>query len=168
MSLDFVVGDTVGTSAVVTVSDLSEYYLEIFLDETDWGSVAVGYDAEVIFDALPDDVFNGEVTQVDPGLYESGNTSVVRGLVLLDETPESLNLPIGTGAAVDIIGGRARWQRELLLSIDRTVVLFLVQLVQRQDQGARPSFDRPKDRRRAPKLRQLARIGIEAAGASQR
>ena len=88
MSLDFVVGDSVGTSAVVTIADLSQHYLEVFLDETDWGSVAVGYDAEVIFDALPDDIFTGKVTQVDPGLYTSGNTSVVRGLVLLDETPE--------------------------------------------------------------------------------
>ncbi len=107
MSLDFVVGDTVGATAVVTIADLSQPYLEVFLDETDWGNIAVGYDAEVTFDALPDQVFTGKVTQVDPGLYTSGNTSVVRGLVLLDQAQTKLNLPIGTGAAVDIIGGRA-------------------------------------------------------------
>jgi RND family efflux transporter MFP subunit len=107
MSLDFVVGDSVGAGAVVTIADLSQPYLEIFLDETDWGSIAVGYSAEVIFDALPDNTYTGKVTQVDPGLYASGNTSVVRALVLMDETQSELNLPIGTGAAVDIIGGRA-------------------------------------------------------------
>jgi len=116
MSLDFVVGDAVGTSAVVTIADLSQPYLEIFLDETDWGRIAVGYSAEIIFDALPDDIFNGNVTQVDPGLYESGNTSVVRGLVLLDDAPGGLNLPIGTGAAVDIIGGRA--ENAILVPVD--------------------------------------------------
>jgi len=105
MSLDFVVGDTVETSAVVTIADLSQPYLEVFLDETDWGNIAVGYESEVIFDALPDDVFTGKVTQVDPGLYTSGNTSVVRGIVLLDMTQSELSLPIGTAAAVDIIGG---------------------------------------------------------------
>jgi len=116
MSLDFGVGDTVGTSAIITIADLSQNYLEIFLDETDWGSVAVGYNVEVIFDALPDDIFTGKVTQVDPGLYESGGTSVVRGLVLLDEIPNGLNLPIGTGAAVDIIGGRA--ENAVLVPVD--------------------------------------------------
>lgn len=107
MSLDLVVGDTAGTSEVVTIADLSQPYLEVFLDETDWSNIVVGYDAEVTFDALPDQVFTGKVTQVDPGLYSSGNSSVVRGLVLLDDSQGKLNLPIGTTAAVDIIAGRA-------------------------------------------------------------
>ena len=116
MSLDFVLGDSVGTSAVVTIADLSQPYLEVFLDETDWGSVAVGYGAEVVFDALPDNTYTGKVTQIDPGLYTSGNTSVVRVLVLMDETQSELNLPIGTGAAVDIIGGRA--ENAILVPVD--------------------------------------------------
>lgn len=116
MSLDFAIGDSVGTGAVVTIADLSQDHLEIFLDETDWGGIAVGYSAEVIFDALPDDMYTGIVTQVDPGLYESGNTSVVRGLVQLDEIQGRLNLPIGTAAAVDIIGGSA--ENAVLVPVD--------------------------------------------------
>lgn len=107
MSIDTSVGDTAGTGTVITVADLSEYFLETFLDETDWNNVAVGYETEIIFDALPEKTFNGEVTQVDPGLYTSGNTSVVRAIVKLDSTNEEINLPIGTAAAVDVIGGRA-------------------------------------------------------------
>ena len=116
MSLDLVVGDTVSTSAVITIADLSQQYLEIFLDETDWNNIVVGYEADVTFDALPDQIFKGKVTQVDPGLYTSGNTSVVHGLVLLDETPDGLNLPIGSAAAVDIIAGRA--QNTILVPVD--------------------------------------------------
>jgi len=101
------VGDTVSTATVITVADLSQYYLEIYLDETDWGNVAVGYEAEIIFDALPEKTFTGEVIQVDPGLYTSGNTSVVRAIVRMSDTSEDINLPIGTAAAVDVIGGRA-------------------------------------------------------------
>ena len=116
MSLDFVIGDSVGTSEVITIADLSQPYLEIFLDETDWGNIAVSYEAEVIFDALPDDIFTGKVTQVDPGLYTSGNTSVVRGIVLLDGNQSELSLPIGTAAAVDIIAGRA--ENSVLVPVD--------------------------------------------------
>jgi RND family efflux transporter MFP subunit len=106
MSLDFSVGDVVGTSSVITIADLSQPYLEVFLDESDWANVAVGYPVEVTFDILPEKIFNGEVVQVDPGLYTSGNTTVVRALVQLDKS-ESFNLPLGTAASVDVIGGRA-------------------------------------------------------------
>ncbi len=116
MSLDIVVGDTAGTGEVITIADLSQPYLEVYLDETDWNNIVVGYAAEVTFDALPDQVFTGKVTEVDPGLYTSGNTSVVRGMVLLDETQEELNLPVGTTASVDIIAGRA--DNAILVPVD--------------------------------------------------
>lgn len=106
MSLDFHVGDMVGTSSVVTIADLSQPYLEIFLDESDWANITMGYPVEVTFDILPEKIFDGEVVQVDPGLYTSGNTSVVRALVQLDKS-EAFNLPLGTAASVDVIGGRA-------------------------------------------------------------
>jgi macrolide-specific efflux system membrane fusion protein len=107
MSMELSVGDTVGTTTVITVADLSQYYLETFLDETDWPNIAVGYETEIVFDAMPEKTFAGEVVQVDPGLYTSGNTSVVRAIVKLNESSDELNLPIGTAAAVDVIGGRA-------------------------------------------------------------
>jgi len=116
MSLDIVVGDTAGTGEVVTIADLSQPYLEVYLDETDWSNIVVGYDTEVTFDALPDQVFTGKVTEVDPGLYTSGNTSVVRGMVLLDKSQQDINLPVGTTAAVDIIAGRAN--NAILVPVD--------------------------------------------------
>lgn len=108
MSIDMSIGDTVGTTAVITVADLSQQYLEVFLDESDWTNVQVGYKTEVIFDILPDSTFTGEVIQVDPGLYTENNSSVVRTVIKLTDKDESrFNLPLGTSAAVDIIGGEA-------------------------------------------------------------
>lgn len=108
MSIDMSVGDTVSTTGtVITVADLSQPTLEVFLDESDWVNIAVGYPAEVIFDILPDQVFTGKVTQVDPGLYTSGNSSVVRAKVKLDDINDSLDLPLGTSASVDVIAGSA-------------------------------------------------------------
>lgn len=108
MSLDFSVGDIVnGSTAVVSIADLSQPYLEVFLDASDWANVKVGYETQVTFDILPGKVFTGTVTQVDPGLYTEGNTSVVRTLVELTNPGNSFNLPLGTSASVDVIGGRA-------------------------------------------------------------
>ena len=108
MTLDLTLGDTVSSGTVATIADLSRPYLEVFLDATDWENVQVSFDAEVTFDALPDTKYMGKVTQVDPGLYTSGNTSVVRAMVELDPPTDGFNLPTGSTAAVDVIAGQAR------------------------------------------------------------
>ena len=108
MSIDTRVGDTVGSGiTVITVADLDQPYLEIYLDESDWTNISVGYEVDVTFDILPERTFTGEVTSVDPGLYSSGNTSVVRAVVKIDNVSDSFKLPLGTSASVDVIGGRA-------------------------------------------------------------
>ena len=99
------VGDTVSKS-FITLADLSQLYLEIFLDETDMDKIDVDYEVEVYFDALPDRVFTGHVVQVDPSLYTAGQISTVKGLVKLDEITID-KLLLGMNAAVDVIGGRA-------------------------------------------------------------
>ena len=97
------------SGSFITLADLSQPYLEIFLDETDLNKIDLGFDVEVVFDALPDEIFTGRVVQIDPGLYTSQNVSTVRGLVTLDEGSvlQEGDLLIGMNAAVDIIGGRA-------------------------------------------------------------
>jgi multidrug efflux pump subunit AcrA (membrane-fusion protein) len=102
------VGDDVSKS-FVTLADLSQLYLEIFLDETDTDKIDVDYEVEVYFDALPDRVFTGRIVQVDPSLYTSGQISTVKGLVKLDETAMATSdrLLLGMNAAVDVIGGRS-------------------------------------------------------------
>jgi len=108
MAVDTRVGDTVSSSTtVITVADLSQAYLEVFLDETDWANIKAGYDVDVIFDILPDKTFTGRVSQVDPGLYTEYDSAVVRALVKLDSVDGSLDLPLGTNAGVDVIGGEA-------------------------------------------------------------
>ena len=118
MSIDSSVGDTASSgTAVITIADLSQPFLEVFLDESDWTNIAVDYPVEVTFDILPDRTFNGKVTQVDPGLYTESNSSVVRALVqLTDINEDTFNLPLGTSAAVDVIGGRA--EKAILVPIE--------------------------------------------------
>ena len=98
---------TTTSSSTVTIADLSQPFIQVFVDPSDWDNVKVGKDAETTFDALPDTKFTGKVTQVDPGLYASGNTSVIRALVQLDIPKSGFDLPLGSTASVDIIGGRA-------------------------------------------------------------
>ncbi len=102
-------GESVGATPFITIADLTQPLLEVYVDETDLDKIGLDYEVEVVFDALPDDVFMGHVVQIDPKLTMVDGVTAVRGLVLLD--PESFSkpqtLPAGLNAAVEIIGGRA-------------------------------------------------------------
>ncbi|MEN8240782.1 MAG: HlyD family efflux transporter periplasmic adaptor subunit [Chloroflexota bacterium] len=106
------VGGQVGENAsgsVVTIADLSQYYLEVYLDETDWDKIDLDYEVEVIFDTYPDDVFSGFITEIDPKLLTEQNVSVVRAIVQLELTSDQLDhsFVIGSNAAIEVIAGRA-------------------------------------------------------------
>ena len=62
------VGEVIGTTAIITLANLEQPILEVYLDETDLDKVAVGYEADIVFDALPDKTFSGKVIAVNPSL----------------------------------------------------------------------------------------------------
>ena len=117
-SLTAIVGQTVGSSPILTISVLHPPMLQIYLDEMDLDKIAVGYAVEVYFDALPDEMFIGHVVQVDPTLSSMQGMSTVRGLVKLDEAASGSMraLPVGMNAAVDVVAARA--EGVLLVPID--------------------------------------------------
>lgn len=101
------VGDYVSTSSIITIADLNQpYTIDAYFDPEDWPNVQAGRETEIVFDLLPEDIFTGTVTLVYPVLDTSSNLSLVHATIKLDEVIES-NLPSGTSAAVDVIGGRA-------------------------------------------------------------
>jgi HlyD family secretion protein len=119
LSVDVVVGATInGGDTIITIADLSQPTLEVYVDETDLDSVAVGYQAEIVFDALPDQTFYGEVILVSPGLVEVSNVKAVRAVVRINEESLSpgMTLPSGLNAAVDIIAARS--ERTVLIPVE--------------------------------------------------
>ena len=101
------VGDYVSESAMITVADLTQpYTIDAYFDAEDWSEIQTGFETEVVFDILPDDTFTGIVKMVYPELDTSSNSSLVHAIVKLNDNVE-MELPGGTSAAVDVIGGRA-------------------------------------------------------------
>lgn len=108
LTVDAQVGDRINDQTILTIADLGQSLVEVYLDEIDSANVQVGDRAELIFDVIPERTFSGEVIQVDPELRNVGNAQGVRALVLLKEPPPSLvNLPLGLNATVDIIAEEA-------------------------------------------------------------
>lgn len=109
LSVDAGVGESVSAASIITLADLEPTTLEVYLDETDLDKVAAGYPVQVVFDALPDLTFTGQVTQVSKSLQELSGVQAIMALVTLDPSnPETaISLPVGLNAAVDVIAGRA-------------------------------------------------------------
>jgi multidrug efflux pump subunit AcrA (membrane-fusion protein) len=110
MSIDASAGETLGTNAIIVMADLQQPVLEVYLDEADLDKVAVGFEVEVVFDSLPDDMFTGQVTEVSPSLQTVSNVDAVLAWVQLDAESFSkpMSLPVGSNASVDVIGGRTQ------------------------------------------------------------
>lgn len=108
MAINAAVGETAG-SGIISLADLEQPILEMYMDETDLNMVGLGYAVEVVFDALPDDVFEGEVIQIDPQLTSQNGVTAVRALVRLNEDSfaKPQTLPVGLNATVEVIGGQA-------------------------------------------------------------
>jgi HlyD family secretion protein len=107
LSVNTSVLDRVSTgNTILTLADIRQPTVEVYLDEIDLQHVQVGNRAAVVFDALPEKTFDGRILEVDPSLSNVNNTSTVKALVQLDSLPNQfISLPNGLNAAVDIISG---------------------------------------------------------------
>jgi len=116
-AINYNVGEN-ASGAVMTLADMSQPLLEVYLDESDLNMIGLSYQVEVSFDALADQVFTGTVTQIDPTLVTSNGVSVVRALVQLDESSfaKPQTLPAGLNATVEVIGGKA--ENALLVPVE--------------------------------------------------
>jgi multidrug efflux pump subunit AcrA (membrane-fusion protein) len=106
------VGDTINAgSTFVTIADLSQSELTIYMDPLDYSNIKVGYATNVVFDAVPNVTYTGKVTQISPQLVTVQGNSVVEGNVVLDAKQAAgvppLTLPLGVTASVDIIAAQA-------------------------------------------------------------
>jgi RND family efflux transporter MFP subunit len=104
-AINATVGDTVGSSPVITLMDLSQPHVEFYLDQTDIDKAGVGEAVTAVFDAYPDVTYNGTVTAIDPVLTSSNGVAAVHGYASLtpiqgDNAPRLL---VGSSASVDVI-----------------------------------------------------------------
>lgn len=110
ISREVEVGQTVVSSMNVanlfTIADLSNMRVVADVDEADIGSVKVGMSASFTVDAFPDDVFEGQVTQVR--LKPTTTSNVVTYEVLINAPNPELKLIPGLTANITINVKEAR------------------------------------------------------------
>jgi multidrug efflux pump subunit AcrA (membrane-fusion protein) len=109
MAVNGKVGDTVDTSAFITIADLAHPQVSFYIDETDLDKLALNETTQVTFDALPGKIYTGKVIRIYPTVVTVGNYPAVQALAQLDLSGETnqTTLPVGLSAAVDVVQSSA-------------------------------------------------------------
>ncbi len=102
------VGEAVGTTAVITLIDMSQPLVRFWIEEDDLDKAAAGNTVTVVFEALPDREFTGTVVRVEPALVTVDNTPAVQAWATIDVPPGSGRLLSGMNAEVEVIAAEAR------------------------------------------------------------
>ena len=105
------VGELVGATPIISIADLQQPLVQVYLDESELDKLAVGNPVRVVFDALSDDVFTGRVVGLDPLVSVVDGVPVVSAWAELDGTEDgSGQRPIlaGMNASVELIAAERR------------------------------------------------------------
>jgi RND family efflux transporter MFP subunit len=101
------VGEKV-SGPVVVLANLREPVIQFWVEESDMGSVAEGNPVNIVFEALPDLVYPGEITRIDPLLVTVSNTSAVQAWASIDTGAHPVNLLGEMNVEVEVVAGEAK------------------------------------------------------------
>ncbi len=83
-------GERVGSTPIITLADLDDPMVKLWVEESDAGGVAVGNRVEIEFEGLPDETFTGTVTRIDPALVTVDGTLAVQAWASLDRSAQQV------------------------------------------------------------------------------
>jgi multidrug efflux pump subunit AcrA (membrane-fusion protein) len=108
MSVNATQGDRISGETILTLADISQPLVKVYLDESDLDHLQVGNKAEIVLDAFPNRSYTGQVVEINRSLADLDGVDMAEGLVLMDEVPSnnSQSLPTGLTATVDIISAQ--------------------------------------------------------------
>jgi len=86
---------------VISLIDATEFHIDVRVDETDVGQIAVGQDVEITLDAFRDEFIEGEVSYIAP--TATMDAGIVSYLVRISIRPTELALRSGLTANASII-----------------------------------------------------------------
>jgi RND family efflux transporter MFP subunit len=109
LAVEAQVGEPVSATSIIALADLEEPQVLFWVEETDLMSVALGNAVNIVFEALPDYTFSGEIVRVDPSLVTVDNMPAVQCWASVDLSANPVKLLSGmTVDEVEVVAAEAR------------------------------------------------------------
>lgn len=97
-----------GSTAAITLADMDPPLIKFWVEEADMASAVVGNPVSIVFEALPDLTYSGQIIRVEPTLVTVGNTTAVQIWATVDTSAHPERLFAGMNAEVEVTYGEAR------------------------------------------------------------
>jgi multidrug efflux pump subunit AcrA (membrane-fusion protein) len=91
----------------MVLSQLDTPVVQFWVEEMDLGNVGLGNPVDIVFDALPDLTYSGQIYKIDPVLVDVGNTPAVQCWATIDTSAHAVRLLGDMNVDVDIVAGQA-------------------------------------------------------------
>jgi HlyD family secretion protein len=109
MDIDIAVGEEAeANSTILTLADLDNALLVLWVEEGDLAAVAVGNEATVTFEVLPDETFTATIDRIDPVLVSVDGMTAVQAWATIDLEGFPGEIRSGMTADVEVIAAEAR------------------------------------------------------------
>jgi multidrug resistance efflux pump len=69
------------------LATLDQSVVQFWVEESDLSSIAVGNRVNIVFEALPDLVYGGEITSVNPAMVTVGGTTALQLDLRIEKAP---------------------------------------------------------------------------------
>jgi RND family efflux transporter MFP subunit len=91
-------------STYIEIADLSEPVILASFDESDLATVNTTCTPIITFTSLPNETFEGTITQINPAMTEANSVKSIQGYINLktNATIENMNLPVGLNATIKL------------------------------------------------------------------
>jgi RND family efflux transporter MFP subunit len=96
------------SGTVMVLADLEAPVVQFWVEESDLNSVAVGNRVNIVFEALPDLVYEGEIVSFDPVLVTVSNTPAVQAWASIDVSAHPVQLLGDMNVEVEIVAGETK------------------------------------------------------------
>ena len=106
VEINATVGET-ASGTVIVLADLETPVVQFWVEESDLNSVAVGHRVNIVFEALPDLTYPGEIVSVDPVLVSVSGTPAVQAWASIDTSAHPVALLGDMNVEVEIVAGEA-------------------------------------------------------------
>lgn len=93
-------GETVGTQPVITLVDLSQYHIDITVDEIDVAKVKLGQEVLITLDSLPGVEVKGKIDRISPTSTTVNGVVSYSVRVVLDKTDAPLKTGMTANASI--------------------------------------------------------------------
>ena len=95
------------SGAVIVLANLDTPVVQFWVEETELQAMGVGKKVNMVFEALPDYLYTGEIYRIDPMMVTVANVAAIQAWATIDAAAHPVQLLADMNVTVEVVAGEA-------------------------------------------------------------